>query len=400
MKVWIKLLVGTGLGIAVAVFVPGDLAGVFGWLQGFVLQIGRYALVPLMFFSLTIGIHQLRKEGQFWGLFLRNLALMFAVSVVVILVGLVTALAFLRLRIPIRPEEEAGIAGLDIPGGILEVFPSNMFAALSGDGSFLLPIYVFAFFLGMALAYDNAHGRPIAALVDSLSRVFFRVASFFIDISGLCLIALSAYWMIRFRSALQLGFFTSLMAILVLLTLILAFVVAPLCLYLIRPKTKPWKALYGSLGPAIASFFSGDMNFSLLILVGHSKEMGIRRRASALTLAMFSTFCRAGSAMVAAVAFIVVFNSYSFINITFAEIVSVGLASLGISFLLARHSGDGAYVALAVLCLGFGRFQEGYLLLRPVAFFLVGVGTLLDLMIASFANYAMARIGGLENGPS
>jgi hypothetical protein len=110
---------------------------------------------------------------------------------------------------------------------------------------------------------------------------------------------------------------------------------------------------------------------------------------------LFSNFCRAGSAMVAAVAFIVIIKSYSLLGITFTDVMGICIRALIISFLLARHPGDGAYIALAVLCLGYGSgYEAGYLILKPLAFYLIAVGTFLDVMIASFASYAVARTSG------
>jgi len=48
-----------------------------------------------------------------------------------------------------------------------------------------------------------------------------------------------------------------------------------------------------------------------------------------------------------------------------------------------------------VLCLGYGQgFEAGCLILKPMAFYLIAVGTFLDVMIASFASYAIARLNG------
>jgi hypothetical protein len=99
--------------------------------------------------------------------------------------------------------------------------------------------------------------------------------------------------------------------------------------------------------------------------------------------------------MVAIVSFIVIYKSYSRLGISSTEIFALGAHALAISFLLARHPGDGAYIALAVLWIGYGRsFETGYLILKPLAFYLIAVGTFLDVVIASFASFAIARISG------
>jgi Na+/H+-dicarboxylate symporter len=238
--------------------------------------------------------------------------------------------------------------------------------------------------------------------VDSLSRIFYHIASFFSEILGFLMISLAAYWAVRFRAVVQAEVFRDLITLLGVFSLILGFGILPLFIYLLRPKANPWAILYGSLGPAIAAFFSGDINFSLPILLRHTKEnLGARRRSNAVTLSLFATFGRAGSAMVAAIAFIVVTKSKSSLDIPLGDIFSIGLRALAISFFLARHPGDGAYIALAVLCVGYGRgFETGYLILKPLAFYLIAMGAFLDVTIASFSAFVLARISGFQEEKS
>jgi Na+/H+-dicarboxylate symporter len=266
------------------------------------------------------------------------------------------------------------------------------------DGIYLLPVYVFAFFLGMGLSYDRNYTKPVIALIDSLSRIFYHIASFFSEILAIVMIALSAYWAIRFHNVLKADVYRDLITLLGVFSLVLGFGILPLFLYLITPKCNPWAVLYGSLGQALASFFSGDINFSLPVIFRHAKEnLGIRRRSNAVTVSLFTIFGRAGSAMVAAAAFIVIIKSYISLPIAPGDIFAIGVRAFAISFLLARHPGNGAYTALAVLCLGYGRgFEAGYLILKPLAFYLIAVGTFLDVMIASFASYAIARTSGFQ----
>jgi Na+/H+-dicarboxylate symporter len=362
------------------------------------IHIGRYTTVPILIFSLTIAIYELRQDGQFWPLIFRSVLLILGSAVFVIAAGILVTMLFPPGRIPIQVDEQVELISLDLYQGALELFPPNMFSALFADGIQLLPLCVFAFFLGMGLSYDRNYTKPVISLIDSLSRIFYHIASFFSEILGLIIIALAAYWAIRFHGALQAEVFRDLILLLGIFSVVLGFGILPLFLYFIKPKVNPWAALYGSLGPALGAFFSGDINFSIPVIFRHIKEnLGVRRRSNAVTVALFAAFGRAGSAMVAAASFIVIIKSYSSLGITLADVASIGLRSALISFLLARHPGDAAYTALAALCLDYGRgYEAGYLILKPLAFYLIACGTFLDVMINCFAGFALARTGNFQ----
>jgi hypothetical protein len=99
--------------------------------------------------------------------------------------------------------------------------------------------------------------------------------------------------------------------------------------------------------------------------------------------------------MAAAIAFIVIIKSYSSLDLRTVDLFSIGIRAFGISFLLARHSTGGAYTALTVLCLAYGKgFEAGYLILKPIAFYLGAVGAFLDIMISSLGTYIIAHSSG------
>ena len=401
MKIWLKLLIGSILGIFLGFVLPPDNQAVseaVSWLARLAIQIGRYSLMPVLVFSLTIAIYELRQDGQFWKLTGKTFLVIICSSAFVIAAGITAVLMFPPARIPILIEKQAQMITLNTAEHILQVFPSNMFAAVLGDGLFILPVCVFAFFLGMGLSYDRNYTKPVTSLIDSLSRIFYHIVSFFSEILGLIMIVLSAYWAIRFHSVLQAEVFRSLILLLGIFSVILGFGILPLFLYLVKPKTNPWAVLYGSLSQAIAGFFSGDINFTLPVLFRHVKEnLGTRRRSNAVTVALFAVFGRAGSAMVAAMAFIVIINSYSSLGLTTANIFSIATRAFLISFLLAGHPGSGAFTALAVLSMGYGQgFEAGYLILKPMAFYLIAIGTFLDIMICSIATYGISRSSGFQ----
>jgi Na+/H+-dicarboxylate symporter len=134
------------------------------------------------------------------------------------------------------------------------------------------------------------------------------------------------------------------------------------------------------------------------VIFRHIKEnLGTRRRSNAVTTTLFVAFGRSGSAMVAAVSFIVIINSYSRLGIAMSNVITIGLQAFLISFLLAGHPGNGAYTALAVLGMNYGRgFEAGYLILKPMAFYLVAIGAFLDVMFCSFASYAVGKWSGFQ----
>jgi len=401
MKVWLKLLIGTVLGIIIGFLFPFDnqafLKGM-DWFGELAIRIGCYCLAPILVFSLTIAVYELRQDGQFWGLVLKTFLVIVLSSAFVISAGILVTLVFPPARIPILIEEQAEVISLNAAGNVLNAFPTNMFAAILSDGIYLLPACIFAFFLGMGLSYDRNYTKPVISMVDSLSRIFYHIAAFFSEILGIVMIILSASWAVRFHSVLRADVFRDLVMLLGVFSVVLGLGIFPLFLYLVRPKANPWVVLYGCLSQALAAFFSGDVNFTLPVIFRHLKEnLGTRRRSNSVTIALFAAFGRAGSAMVAAMAFIVIINSYSSLGITMRDIFIIAGRALLISFLLAGHPGDGAYIALAVLCLGYGRgFEAGYLILKPLAFYLIAVGTFLDVMICSIASFGIGRISGFQ----
>jgi Na+/H+-dicarboxylate symporter len=144
--------------------------------------------------------------------------------------------------------------------------------------------------------------------------------------------------------------------------------------------------MYAQLGPALAAFLSGDVYFSLGLLVRHGREsLGVPRRVGAVAYPFAVLFGRGGSAMVTAVSFIIILRSYSSLEIGLAQVLWVIMASFGISFLLGAVPGAGTLVGIAVLSSLYGRgMEEGFLILKPIAPVLISLGAILDAVSDAF----------------
>ncbi|MDR2312932.1 MAG: cation:dicarboxylase symporter family transporter [Spirochaetaceae bacterium] len=400
MKIWIKLLIGSVLGTVLGFLLPYEnqsVLSITAWFEQIALHIGRYTAIPMLFFSLLIAVYELRQDREFWPLLGRSFLVMLGGGIFIISMGLIVTLIFRPARIPILLEEQFETVSLHIPDMLLNLFPSNLFNALLND-LYLLPAWLLAFFLAMGLGLDRNYSKPVLSLGDSLSRIFYHIAAFFSEVLALVIIVLASYWAVRYHAALRADIFRDLILLLGIFSLVLGLGIFPLFLYILKPSTNPWAILYGALGSAFAGFFSGDINFTLPVIYRQVKEnLGVRRRSNAVTVSLFSIFGRAGSAMVAAVSFIVIIKSYSNLGIALSGVVAIGAWAFLISFLLAGHPGSGAYTALAVLGMSYGRgFEAGYLILKPLAFYLVAVGTFLDVLFCSLASYAVGKWSGFQ----
>ena len=142
MKVWLKFLIGSMLGAVLGFLLPSDNQTIIkgtAWLAELAISLGRYALVPILVFSLTIAVYELRQDNQFWRHVGKTFAIIVCTSVFVITAGILVTLLFPPARIPILIEEQTAAISLNITGNILRVFPANMLTAVLNDGIYLLP---------------------------------------------------------------------------------------------------------------------------------------------------------------------------------------------------------------------------------------------------------------------
>jgi len=301
MKIWIKYLIGSTLGIIIAIIAYSDSVffnSAVEFLSNIAIQFGRYSLYPVLFFGFTLSICKLRESRSLLKLSIYIALFIIISSFLTALLGLVSVSISSPPRIPIFVEETSSVETLGVMESFLRLFPSSAFEAFV-DGLYILPLCIFAGFAGAACAVDKNISKPVLTLFDSLSRVSYAVMAFFVDMFSIGLIAISVNWFIKFQAMLSTKFFTGLITLLLVDFFIIALIIYPLILKIICRDINPYKVLYAAIAPVCAAFFSGDTNLTLPILLRHSNEsLGVRRRISSVSLPVFSVFGRAGSAMV------------------------------------------------------------------------------------------------------
>jgi Na+/H+-dicarboxylate symporter len=394
MKIWLKYLIAAILGVALGLVVPfTESMGIMDVLTMVSMNLGRYMLLPILFFSMPIAVHELLEDKRL----LRTGARAIAYSVLAVftltIVGIIGGLFLSPGRIPLSTDASFAVDPIPTIREIsLALLPANPLQTLLSI-DFILPLALLGTMIGMALSFDRSATKPVLTLFDSISRISWQINSFFVEILPLPLIMVSAARTISIARTARLAIFGRMLAILGIEVAIVVVIVLPLAIYLANGRRNPFKLLYGVLAPSLAGAITGHTAIPAGILLKHLKEsLGVRRRSSTVSLPLAMTFGRAGTAMISATAFIVILSSYSSLGIGSSTIGWMLLFIPASALLLGAAPGLGPLSAIAFLCAAYGRgFESGYILVVPIAFPLMALGAFLDVGIQGIIAALLAR---------
>ena len=377
MKVWFKYLIGVILGVVFAL-VAGSSNTVFvqvtSFLSDWALQIGRYAAYPVLFFGFALGVFNLIESKKLVRLLLFCLLFPIIAAVLFSALGIVSFFIANPSRIPISVENAVALPAFKLTNYLSAIFPSNAFQSFT-ETFFMLPICVFAFFAGVGAAtIEKQFSKSALTVFDSFARVAYSVVVLFVDFYAILVVALTAMWTVNFSA------------------MVIFFGVFPLVIKLTCKEVNPYRVLFAALATFIVAFFSGDANTGFVTNLRHCHEsLGIRRRVSNVAMPLLTIFAKPGSAMVLSMSFVIIFKSYSSNSMDVPSLLLLMLLAACFSLFLAPFSVGGTYIALAGICLFFGSvYEQGYLILKPAAFFIGSVATAIDAFAAMVGSYILA----------
>ncbi len=399
MKIWIKLLIGIILGLIIGFLVNtgNSVENLLGYLSRLFIQIGRYVIFPMVFFSLVMGTYELKREKKLFRVYGKILVYLLGSTIILVIIGILSVVIFSPERIPIITEKEKQLQIYGIKEVFLHIFPSNLFKVFVEPGNFMLPLVFLSFFLGVNMDFDKQLSRPALQFFDSMSRTLYHANSLIVELFGIAAIGIISYRVVYFRNV-NMEIFKQLLIILLFDTLFVVFAVYPALLHLLGDRVNPYRWLYASLASLVTALVTGDEYLSVGMLSKHGKEsMGVKRSVGTAVYPIFALFGRAGTAMVTSVSFILILRSYSSLELSFMQYLWVGLFSLLTSFFLFSVPGMGAFVSLAFLSSYYGKgLEDGYLILRPVIPLLVSAGVMVDVLTSSLVSFLIGKSEGLS----
>ena len=400
MKIWIKLICGIVIGIIISNFLPVNegISDFFHSISALLIHIGKYAIFPLVFFSLIIGTYELKTDKKLISIYGKSFIFLIVSCVILVFIGFLTAILFSE-KIPLFTSD---VITPEIPNffeSLGEMFPDNIFKVLVYNGTIILPLFIFAFIIGTNLTFDRVLTRPIIQLCDSLSRVFYHIMSLIIELFWIACIILTITSLMDLSFVSNISTYSNLILIICIDFIVIIFGLLPLLIYLLDRKTNPYKLLFGSIASAITGFLSGDIFLSLGMLIKHGKDnFRIPRKLGSTIYPLFAVFSRAGTALVSSVSFFIILRSV--LPPTEIDIIKM-LFVFGFSFLFSFTLGSvpalGAYISITLLNYQFDQFwpTHGILnhmkILEPVMFILISLGVFLDIIVAYILSYLIGK---------
>lgn len=395
MKLWLKYMAGIVFGLAVFAVSPPELfaaKGLLSILAEISLRIGYFVFGALLCLNIPLAVLRLYEERKFWAVAGKNLGFFVCSLFAASLLGLLTALAALPVRVPLLAETEASalrFAGIDP----LRFFPQSLAELFLVSGSVLAPAVLFALAIGAAMAHDPMAARPAATFFDSLSRILHTINIFITEIAGVFLIPLSAKAFHSIAQSSAGGVYWSFLLVLGIAALALFFVVIPLALFFLGGKKNPFPLYFSCLPAVVASLAAADLRFSSGIIIRQTREnLGVRRRYNAVVLPAGLFFGRAGTAFVTALALVIVLSSYSQLVISPLNLMLIVLIVPAATIAASASLQNGPIAALALGCALFGKgFENAYLVMIPISFFLSASAAFFDALWIGAAQALVAK---------
>ncbi|MDX9800356.1 MAG: cation:dicarboxylase symporter family transporter [Spirochaetia bacterium] len=402
MKIWVKYLIGLVLGIIAGIIFSNNSSTAMQAVKPYAdifINIGRYSFYPLVFFSLTIGVHELLLNKKFFVIHRNSFLMIIGTALFSTLIGILTALLFSPERIPVLLEKKAVETIIPLSDQLFSIFPKNLFIIFSDSGNFILPTVFLALLLGVNFNFDKVITKPVVQLFDSLNRITYNINSLILEIMAPGMGFFSAWLFFTVSSIRQIALYKQLFLILFICTAFMIFLVFPAILYITGFKEKPYKYLYAVAGAAIAGFLTGDNYLSSNVLIKHCHEnLGISRKAGSVSVTLFAIFGRSGTALVSSVCFILMLKSYSSMDINILQILYVALLIFLVSFTLCSVPGMGVMVLLTIVSAIYGHgIEDGYLMFKPVLPLLLSFAVLVDIVTAGISSMIIAHLEGERN---
>lgn len=378
-----KILIALGIGGVVGLFLPAIHQGTFDWLNQYVfdpvgsvfLNMIMMVVVPLVFFSLVVGVSDLGDPKQLGRMGIKTIVFFMATSAISLSIALFAA----SVIQPGNPEllgegiaEEYEVSeSVPIMDTLVNIIPSNPVASMSEMN--MLQIITFAIFVGMAMAVLGNKVSTVKSFFKQANDIMMQIVTFvmkFAPYGAFALIASAlgeAGWS-------AVGSLTSYMLTVVGVLFFHLFVVYGLLVYFLG-KTNPLTFFKGFMPAMTMGFSLSSSNGVLPLSMKLAQEnLGVSKQVSGFVQPLGATINMDGTGIMQAVATVFIAQVYV-VDLSLTDMVIIVLTATLASIGTAGVPGVGM-IMLAMVLTTIGLPTDGIALI-------IGVDRILDMLRTS-----------------
>lgn len=303
---WISGLADVSITREVVLYTSDVVGGIF-------IDLLRMVLIPLVFTSIAVGIANLQAHHQVHRVWLTTLGFFFVSTSCAMALALVAANLFkpgagLEIALFQDAMENFEATQLTMPEFFQHFFHNlfmNPFAALA-QGQ-VLPVVLFALFIGIALVVGGERYRNILTLLQEFLELIMRIVSWIMVLAPLGILAL----LIKLIGTQDLALLKTVGGFIVLIfstTLVHGLLVLPLILFIVTRKSPLW-FLRGARHALITAFATSSSTAALPVTLRCAQEqLHVRRDIAGFVLPLGATVNMDGTALYEAAAALFVAN--------------------------------------------------------------------------------------------
>lgn len=184
-QLWVQVLIGMAVGIAIGVFAPGWGVALKPVADGFV-KLVKMLLAPIIFGTVAVGIAQMGNLREVGRLGLKSLIYFEVLSTLALAAGLIVANVVrpgAGMNVDARTLDANAIAGYaatakgegggGVTGFLLGIIPDSLMSAFVAGS--MLQVILVALLIGVALSGMGDKGIKLTGLIDDLTKAVFRI---------------------------------------------------------------------------------------------------------------------------------------------------------------------------------------------------------------------------------
>ncbi len=409
MKTWITYTFAIFLGLATALLF-GDLTltySILYTLYTITINIGVMIFIPMALICFASGVASLKKDRQTAVVFSSSFIWSIVTAIVIPLVA-VFAFSLYPSFFPVT--STAGT--MDITSELLpalfqgaqsSLMSSNTYYTLATTSSFILPIVIIAWILGIALKPNADVIKPAYIVMNSFSEVLFRISRTYTYFGHIFVYCTASFFFTQLYQEKTVIAAPTFFITLIVITLAILLIVIPLLFTIFTlGKKNPYKAIFRSLSAAIAALVSGNiLAVSPVIESTTRHNLGVQKRVSATAVPLYSIFCKGGSAAIAAISSVAIIYAVTSAMPTASQLAIIALAATLSSFASSvAVSYESVFITIAIMKLTGISLYGAEMALFGVLPLINGLGIMIDSFLASLGTaYAGRRVRTDINPP-